>query len=61
MEIKITKTLAPKQMPKEDELGFGKFFTDHMFIMDFDRQVGWHNARIVPFANISLQMQFCHS
>ena len=54
MEIKITKTQTPKQMPKEAELGFGKFFTDHMFIMDFDRNVGWHNARIVPFANISL-------
>ena len=54
MEIKITKTTTPHTMPAEDKLGFGKFFTDHMFIMDYDCEIGWHNARIVPFQNISL-------
>ncbi|MBO5313123.1 MAG: branched-chain amino acid aminotransferase [Clostridia bacterium] len=54
MEIKITKTTAPHTMPSEDQLGFGKFFTDHMFIMDYEYGKGWHNARIVPFENISL-------
>ena len=54
MEIKITKTTTPQAMPAEDKLGFGKFFTDHMFIMDYDCEIGWHNARIVPFQNISL-------
>ena len=54
MEIKIERVESPKTMPKEDELGFGKFFTDHMFIMDYDCEIGWHNARIVPFQNISL-------
>ena len=39
MEIKITKTTMPMQMPPENELGFGKVFTDHMFVMDYD-----HNA-----------------
>lgn len=54
MEIKITRVQTPKTMPREDELGFGKFFTDHMFIMDYDRSIGWHDARIVPFGNISI-------
>jgi branched-chain amino acid aminotransferase len=54
MEIKITKTAAPGVMPDEDKLGFGKVFSDHMFVMDYEKSVGWHNARIVPFGNISL-------
>ena len=54
MEIKITKTTAPSTMPPEDKLGFGKVFTDHMFIMDYNDKIGWHDARIVPFGRISL-------
>lgn len=41
-------------MPPEESLGFGRFFSDHMFIMDWEAERGWHDARIVPFANISL-------
>ena len=50
MEIKITKTTAPKAKPAdESKLGFGKVFTDHMFVMDYSADQGWHDARIVPF------------
>ena len=54
MEISVTKTQNPKVKPEASTLGFGKFFTDHMFMMDYSREKGWYNARIVPFANISL-------
>ena len=54
MEIKITKTTTPKTLPAEDKLGFGKVFTDHMFIMDYEEGKGWYDARIVPFGRISL-------
>lgn len=54
MDIKIQLTDAPKQKPEVSELGFGKHFTDHMFIMDYTRDKGWHDARIVPFANLEL-------
>lgn len=54
MDIKITKTAAPKQKPEPSTLGFGKIFTDHMFIMDYSKGEGWHDARIVPFGNISM-------
>ena len=54
MEIKITKTTTPKEKISPDKLGFGKYFTDHMFIMDHTPDKGWHDARIVPFGNISL-------
>ena len=54
MEIKITKTQNPTQLPPEDTLGFGKVFTDHMFLMDYEEGKGWFNARIEPFGRISL-------
>ncbi len=54
MKISFEKTTAPKTMPNESELGFGKYFSDHMFIMEYDAKKGWYDAKIVPFANISL-------
>ena len=52
-DIKIFKTETPKQKPTdESKLGFGKIFTDHMFIMEYNKTEGWHNARIVPFGPI---------
>lgn len=54
MEIRIERTTAPKQKPDESALGFGQYFTDHMFMMDYTRADGWHNARIVPFGELSL-------
>ena len=54
MEIKITKTACKKQKPDPASLGFGKYFTDQMFLMDYTKGKGWHDARIVPFGDISL-------
>lgn len=34
--------------------GFGNYFTDHMVIIDWTREAGWHDARIVPYGPISL-------
>lgn len=54
MEIKITKTTNPKPRPDEDKLGFGIYYTDHMFIMNYDEGEGWHDARIVPYGPFEL-------
>ena len=54
MEIKFERNLAPVNMPKESELGFGKYFSPHMFVMEYEDGKGWQNARIVPFGRISL-------
>ena len=54
MQIAITKTTAPKEKPAADTLGFGKYFTDHMFMMDYAEGQGWHNARIIPFGPIAI-------
>lgn len=50
MEIKITKTSTKKQKPDQTKLGFGNYYTDHMFIMNYDEGQGWHDPRIVPYA-----------
>ena len=55
MEIKIERAKTLKEKPGADqELGFGKFYTDHMFVMDWDIGQGWHDARIVPFGPIQM-------
>ena len=55
MQISITKTTQPKAKPADAaSLGFGKVFTDHMFLMDYTPEKGWHDARIVPFGPIAL-------
>ncbi|MCC8023344.1 MAG: branched-chain amino acid aminotransferase [Clostridiales bacterium] len=55
MEIKIQ--LADHRKPKpadENQLGFGTYYTDHMFLMNYDEGQGWHSPRIVPYGPIAL-------
>ncbi len=55
MEIKVELTKTPKAKPQDEtKLGFGHIFTDHMFAMNYDTGKGWHDARIVPYGEISL-------
>ena len=55
LDIKIQKTAAPKAKPAAGQkLGFGKIFTDHMFVMNYTEGKGWHDPRVVPYENISL-------
>lgn len=51
--IKVELTSNKKEKPTE-ELEFGTIFTDHMFIMDYKDEKGWHNPRIVPYQPITL-------
>ncbi len=54
MKISIQKTDKPKVKPDEKNLSFGKQFTDHMFLMNYDKSQGWHDARIVPYGPLSM-------
>ena len=54
LDIKITRTTSPKEKPDENNLGFGKKFTDHMFVMDYTEGEGWHDDRIVPYGPFEL-------
>jgi branched-chain amino acid aminotransferase len=58
-EIAITRTTAPKQPPADETLTFGKVFTDHMFMMEYDQERGWHDPRIVPYAPFTLDPATC--
>ena len=54
LDIKIQKTTTPKAKPDENHLGFGNYYTDHMFVMDYTEGQGWHSPRIEPYHALSL-------
>ena len=54
MEIRFEERKQLKEKPDQKHLGFGKYMTDYMFIMDWDKDQGWHDARIVPQGPIEL-------
>lgn len=53
--LTVTRAAALKPKPDPDMLGFGKIFTDHMFLMNYTAGQGWHDPRIVPYGPLSLE------
>ena len=54
--IRIERTTAPKEKPGQDNpLVFGTIFTDHMFVMDYDEENGWHDPRVIPYQPLVLE------
>jgi branched-chain amino acid aminotransferase len=54
-EIRFTPVAAPGAKPTDEtKLGFGQIYTDHMFIMDYSPERGWHDPRVEPFHNFEL-------
>ncbi|WP_428908519.1 branched-chain amino acid aminotransferase [Niallia sp. Krafla_26] len=53
-QLTIIQTENHKQKPDFEHLEFGKEFTDHMFVMDYTTDLGWHDARIIPYQPLSL-------
>ena len=49
-KISVTLTTNYKEKPAGPDIPFGVFTTDHMFLMNYDRELGWHDPRIVPYA-----------
>lgn len=55
-EIRVELTKTSKAKPADEtKLGFGKIFTDHMFVMNYDAGEGWHDPRIVPYGPIEME------
>jgi branched-chain amino acid aminotransferase len=60
MSMQITTTLSanPTDDARLAEIlanpGFGTFFTDHMFTVEWTPAEGWHDARITPYGPITL-------
>ena len=55
MDIRVEKAATLKDLPDPNTLVFGKTFTDHMFLMNYDAGKGWHDGRIVPYGPIPLE------
>jgi len=56
MDIRVEKKASEllKAKPDENSLGFGQHMADHMFVMQYDENIGWHDAVIKPYENFSL-------
>ncbi|MCG6929112.1 MAG: branched-chain amino acid aminotransferase [Desulfofustis sp.] len=54
LDISLEKATDLKPRPSGEKLGFGQYFTDHMFRMDWNRKDGWHSARICPYQPFSM-------
>ncbi|MCF8061974.1 MAG: branched-chain amino acid aminotransferase [Deltaproteobacteria bacterium] len=55
MEIQVNPAAPDRRKPKpadESNLGFGDLFTDHMFLMNYEKGRGWYDPRIVPYGNL---------
>ncbi|MEC1622299.1 branched-chain amino acid aminotransferase [Bacillus mojavensis] len=52
--IEREKITSKKEKPDPSSLGFGKYFTDYMFVMDYEEEKGWHHPRLTPYAPIML-------
>lgn len=48
ISVTLSKTHKPK--PVGPDIPFGVLMTDHMFLMNYDGEKGWHDPRIVPYA-----------
>ncbi len=54
--IRVEMSQNLKEKPKdESKLTFGDYFTDHMFVMNYDEGKGWNDPRVVPYGPISLE------
>jgi branched-chain amino acid aminotransferase len=52
--IRVTRATTKKPRPRDQELGFGTVFTDHMFVADFQEEKGWYDPRVEPYGPLSL-------
>ena len=54
-----THTTAPKPRPADDTLQFGRVFSDHMFMMEYDEDRGWHDGRVMPYGPLTMDPACC--
>lgn len=54
--MKISRQLVEKRKARPDEasLGFGRLFTDHMLVAQYEEGKGWHDPRVVPYGPFQL-------
>ena len=52
--VPVQRTASPRPHPADRDLGFGRYLTDHLFQAEWSPGEGWHGARVVPYAVLSL-------
>lgn len=53
-KIRWELSTTRKEKPADDQLAFGRNFTDHMFTMDYTTEFGWHNPQIKPYQSLTI-------
>lgn len=63
LSITFERNPSPVSEAQRQEIlknpGFGKKFTDHMLLIRYSEDKGWHDACIKPYGNISLDPALC--
>lgn len=63
LSIAFEKNPSPASAEQRNTIlqnpGFGKKFTDHMLLIRYNEEKGWHDAHIKPYGNISLDPALC--
>ncbi len=54
LSITLATDAQRRTKPHPDEMGFGIFYSDHIFLMDWHEDKGWHGARIEPYRPLTL-------
>ncbi len=58
LDISIIPSASPKSADQVAEIlanpGFGTYFTDHMFTVEWTPEKGWHDARITAYGPLTL-------
>lgn len=52
--LRITKAPSLKPLIPNEQLLFGRTFTDHMLVADYSKKDGWTDPEIVPYGKLSL-------
>lgn len=54
-----TRTTHPTATAEREAVlanpGFGKFYSDHMVVIDWNAEHDWHGARVTPYAPLTLE------
>jgi branched-chain amino acid aminotransferase len=58
LTYRVIRSSHPKPAAEREAIlanpGFGVHFTDHMVAIDWDKDTGWHDARVQPYGPLSL-------
>merc|ERR1712230_84216 len=57
--LEVTETITPKALVSNQDLVFGRTFTDHMLSIEWTAAQGWLAPRMTPYQNLSLDPATC--